>query len=70
MPEEIAKPDFDPTDTVDVFDITNRQDWDVCARTQLGMHSRAFDHGGLYVTNEQHIAIFRDMVLAKLGMTA
>lgn len=69
-PEEIAKPGFDPTDTVDVFDITNRQDWEVCARTQLGMRSRAYDRGGLYVTNEQHIAVFRDLVLGKLGMTA
>jgi glycine betaine catabolism A len=66
-PEEIAKPDFDPTDTVAVFDITNRQDWDVCERTQLGMHSRAYANGGLYVTNEQHIAVFRDLVLDCLG---
>ena len=48
-----------PTDTVAVFDITNRQDWDVCERTQLGMRSRAFVNGGLYVTNEQHIAVPR-----------
>jgi Rieske 2Fe-2S family protein len=66
-PSEIAKPDFDPKDTVDVFDITNRQDWDVCERTQLGMRSRAYDHGGFYVTNEQHIAVFRDLVLERLG---
>jgi Rieske 2Fe-2S family protein len=65
--EEIARPGFDPTDTVAVFDITNRQDWDVCERTQLGMRSRAFVNGGLYVTNEQHIAGFRDLVLERLG---
>jgi Rieske 2Fe-2S family protein len=40
-PEEIARPEFDPADTVAVFDITNRQDWDVCERTQLGLRSRA-----------------------------
>lgn len=66
-PAEIAKPDFDPKDTVDVFDITNRQDWDVCERTQLGMHSRAYANGGFYVTNEQHIAVFRDLVLERVG---
>lgn len=66
-PEEIARPAFDPKETVDVFDITNRQDWDVCERTQLGMHSRAYDKGGFYVTNEQHIAVFRDLVLNQLG---
>jgi Rieske 2Fe-2S family protein len=66
-PAEIAKPGFDPQDTVDVFDITNRQDWDVCERTQLGMHSRAYADGGLYVSNEQHIAVFRDLVLERIG---
>ena len=69
-PAEIAKPDFDPKDTVDVFDITNRQDWDVCERTQLGMRSRAYEQGGFYVTNEQHIAVFRDLVLERLGEKA
>jgi len=67
MPEEVARPGFDPRDTVDVFDITNRQDWAVCERTQLGMRSRAYAAGGLYVTNEQHIAAFRDLVLERLG---
>ncbi len=66
-PDEVARPGFDPTDTVDVFDITNRQDWEVCERTQLGMRSRAYDRGGFYVTNEQHIAAFRDFVLERLG---
>lgn len=65
-PEEIARPDFDPADTVDVFDITNKQDWDVCERTQLGMRSRAYEKGGFYVTNEQHIAVFRDLVLSRV----
>jgi Rieske 2Fe-2S family protein len=70
IPEEIARPGFDPDDTVAVFDITNRQDWGVCERTQLGMRSRAFINGGLYVTNEQHIAGFRDLVLERLGEPA
>jgi len=66
-PAEVARPGFDPTDAVDVFDITNRQDWEVCELTQLGMSSRAYAHGGLYVENELHIAAFRDLVLAKVG---
>ena len=66
-PAEVARPDFDPTDTVDVFDITNRQDWEVCELTQLGMTSRAYADGGVYVTNEQHIAAFRDLVLDRLA---
>lgn len=65
--EEIARPGFDPTDTVEVFDITNKQDWEVCERTQLGMRSRAYADGGLYVSNEQHIAVFRDLVRDRVG---
>jgi Rieske 2Fe-2S family protein len=63
---EVARPDFDPADTVDIFDLVNRQDWEVCELTQLGMRSKAFDKGGVYVTNEGHITAFRDLVLAGL----
>lgn len=63
---EVAKPDFDPSDTVAVFDITNRQDWEVCELTQLGMGSRAYADGGIYVENELHLAGFRDFVLERL----
>jgi Rieske 2Fe-2S family protein len=66
-PDEVAQPGFDPEDTVAVFDLVNRQDWEVCELTQLGMSSRAYAEGGLYVTNERHIAGFRDLVLAKLA---
>ncbi|HEY7032296.1 MAG TPA: aromatic ring-hydroxylating dioxygenase subunit alpha [Thermomicrobiales bacterium] len=66
-PREVAKPDFDPTDTVAAFDVTNRQDWDVCALTQLSMRSKAYEHGGVFVANELHITAFRDMVLERLG---
>ena len=66
-PNDLARPDFDASDTVDIFDVVNRQDWEVCALTQLGMTSRAYDRGGVYVTNEQHIAEFRDLVLSRLA---
>ena len=26
----MARPDFDPSDAVDFWDLTNRQDWEVC----------------------------------------
>ncbi len=65
-PGEVARPDFDPTDTVAIFDLVNRQDWEVCELTQLGMGSKAYASGGVYVTNEHHIAAFRDLVLEKL----
>jgi Rieske 2Fe-2S family protein len=44
-PGEMAKPGFDPSDAVDFWDLTNRQDWHVNELTQLGMHSRAYTPG-------------------------
>lgn len=44
-PGAIAAPDFDPSDAVDLWDITNRQDWRICERVQRGMRSRAWQHG-------------------------
>jgi Rieske 2Fe-2S family protein len=44
-PSEIARPDFDPGDAVDFWDITNRQDWAICEAVQRGMTSRVFRHG-------------------------
>jgi Rieske 2Fe-2S family protein len=44
-PDEMAGPDFDPSDAVDFWDLINRQDWAVCERVQAGMQSRAFRHG-------------------------
>jgi Rieske 2Fe-2S family protein len=44
-PAEIAKPDFDPSDAVGFWDLTNRQDWHVCELQQQGTGSRSFDKG-------------------------
>jgi Rieske 2Fe-2S family protein len=44
-PRTIARPDFDPSDAVDFWDLTNRQDWHVNELTQLGMGSRAYTPG-------------------------
>lgn len=43
-PNEMARGDFEPSDAVDFWDITNRQDWAVCERVQLGMNSASHDH--------------------------
>ena len=32
--EALARPDFDPTDMVEFWDVTNRQDWGLCERVQ------------------------------------
>lgn len=44
-PDEIAKPDFDPADAVEFWDLTNKQDWGICASVQRGMSSRVFKSG-------------------------
>jgi Rieske 2Fe-2S family protein len=58
-PQAIAAPDFDPSDAVDFWDLTNRQDWHVCELTQLGMHSRAYTPGP-YANAEGLLSAFDD----------
>jgi Rieske 2Fe-2S family protein len=65
-PEVMSRPNFDPMDAVEIFDIVNRQDWEVCELTQLSMPSKAFEHGGVYVPAEAHIRELADFVLEKL----
>jgi len=44
-PESIAAPDFDPSDAIEFWDLTNRQDWEVCELQQAGTKSRAYTAG-------------------------
>lgn len=44
-PDEMDRPDFDPSDAVEFWDITNRQDWVICESVQRGMRSRVFTQG-------------------------
>jgi Rieske 2Fe-2S family protein len=62
----MAQQDFDPMDAVEIFDIVNRQDWEVCELTHLGMTSKAYKSGGIYVPSERHIRVFADFVLERL----
>ncbi len=55
-PETMARPDFDPTDAIDFWDLTNRQDWRVCELQQKGTRSRAYVPG--------RYALMEDMVHA------
>lgn len=65
--DEVARPDFDPTDTVEVFHLTNKQDWEVCELAWQGVQSRAYRDGGLYVGAENHIRELCDWVLERLS---
>ena len=44
-PKAMETPGFDPSDAVEFWDLTNRQDWHVNELTQLGLHSRAYRPG-------------------------
>ena len=38
-------PKFNPRDAIDFWDVTNRQDWDICERSQAGIFSRRYQPG-------------------------
>jgi hypothetical protein len=44
-PREMAKPDFNPSEAIEFWDLTNRQDWHVCELQQRGTRSRAYTPG-------------------------
>lgn len=44
-PDTIASKGFDPSDAIDFWDMTNRQDWHVCELSQLGVESRSYTPG-------------------------
>jgi glycine betaine catabolism A len=46
-PAEIARPEFDPADAVQFWDLVNTQDWAICELVQDGMRSRRFTAGYL-----------------------
>lgn len=68
-PEEMKKPDFDGSDAIDFWDITNRQDWAVCERVQQGMETGALDHGW-YAPMEDDSLDIRKYLAARLGAEA
>ena len=43
--EVVDDPDFDPTEVVEFAELVAHQDYAVCERAQLGVTSRAFEHG-------------------------
>lgn len=65
-PSAIERPGFDPSGAVEFWDLTNRQDWELCARTQLGVSSSAFVPGP-YSELESQLAAFDRYYLGVLG---
>jgi Rieske 2Fe-2S family protein len=63
---EIEKPGFDPTDTVDFWDLVNRQDWTVCEGVQEGIRARVHSHG-YYAPMEDWNLDIRRYVTDRIG---
>ena len=68
-PEAMAQKDYDPNDTVEFWDITNRQDWTICESVQRGMQSRMHTHG-YYAPMEDFNLDIRRYVTERLGPDA
>ena len=60
-PDTIAADGFDPSDAVAFWDQVNREDWEVCRLTQLGMGVPGFVPGR-YTTQEHDVHAFDRMV--------
>ena len=67
-PDELARPDFDPSDAAGFWDLVNRQDWAICEQVQAGMGSRRFSAGYL-APMEQPSADIGRYVTARLDMS-
>ena len=57
----IEGPDFDPSEPIEFWDLTNRQDWHVCELQQRGTSSRSWV-AGRYSNNEPSVQAFDLMV--------
>ncbi len=64
-PDAIAAPGFDPQPAIDFWDLTNRQDWDLCANTYKGVTSKAWEPGP-YSELESQLAAFDRQYLKAL----
>jgi Rieske 2Fe-2S family protein len=60
-PETMAAEGFDPSDAIEFWDQVNREDWNVCRLTQLGMSVPGFTPGR-YTTQEGDVHDFDRMV--------
>jgi Rieske 2Fe-2S family protein len=66
---ELAKPEFDPSDAADFWDVVNQQDWGICEAVQQGMRSKVHEHG--YCAPMEDAALdIRRYVMDRLGTAA
>jgi Rieske 2Fe-2S family protein len=67
LPEVAAMPGFDPSDVVDFWDLTNRQDWALSENVQRGIHSRG-QRPGPYQSGEGCVHAFDRWYVERLGL--
>ena len=60
-PATMAQEGFDASDAVEFWDQVNREDWEVCRLTQLGLQTTGFEPGR-YTTQEGDVHAFDTMV--------
>ncbi len=65
-PEALALPGFDPSPTVDLWDLISRQDWAVCERAQIGVSSRSYK-SGVYPRKDRLLFDFNERWRQELG---
>jgi len=65
-PKVMKKPDFDPSDAVGFWDMTNKQDWRVCEISQLGVASKGYIPGP-FSHQEELLFEFDHFVLDRLA---
>ena len=65
-PHAMARDGFDPSDAVDFWDLTNRQDWHVNELTQKGVESRSYTPG-MYANAEGLLAAFDRFYLSVMA---
>jgi Rieske 2Fe-2S family protein len=65
-PEVIDSDDFKPEPVVDFWDLISRQDWEVCARAQTGVGSRAYTTG-VYPRQDRFLYWFNEEYRLAMG---
>jgi Rieske 2Fe-2S family protein len=65
-PDTLTNPAFKPDDGVDFWDVTNRQDWHIVERSQLGIASRRYVPGP-YSARESIPAAWDEAYLRLMG---
>jgi glycine betaine catabolism A len=66
-PDSAREPGLDPSDGIEIWDVTNRQDWRMCELAQKGVASRAY-RPGLYSREESLLAAFDREYRLSLGV--